>query len=265
MQQINNLLLGSDIEFFVQTLRGDVIPAIGMVGGTKAQPKPLGQKFFIQEDNVSVEFNIPPSSSAKNFAANLNKGLSKCRAELPAAVAVAYGKASVLFHAAYIDNTPQALEFGCEPDMNAWTKTINPRPKAENKYLRSCGGHVHMGWDNPDMETRFELIKMCDVFCSLPSLWEDDDKKRRELYGKAGAMRIKPYGVEHRVLSNYFLWDTSVAYAVGKRYETAVGAINKGLLVDKRDEDSIQEAINTSNVEWAKRLYNKYNKLYDNA
>ena len=44
-----------------------------------------------------------------------------------------------------------------------------------------------------------------DYAIGVPSVLIDSDKARRRLYGKAGSMRHKPYGVEYRTLSNFWL------------------------------------------------------------
>lgn len=257
--RIANPTFGSDIEFFLSTVRGEMFPAIGIVGGTKKEPKPLGQGYFIQEDNVAVEFNIPVCKTPKEFTKAVFTGYNKCVQELPPTLTPAY-VASAEFPFEYLQN-PQAREFGCEPDMSAWTRDFNPRPKSNNELLRSAGGHVHIGWTNPDMETRFDLIKACDVFVGIPSLAEDKDKRRRELYGKAGAMRIKPYGVEHRLLSNYWLFDNSATARVINRYKEAIDFINYGHVIAPEDAEDIVTAINTSNYKKGMAYFNKYSKM----
>lgn len=257
--RIEKPTFGSDIEFFLKTARGEFFPAIGLVKGTKAEPRPLGDGYFIQEDNVAVEFNIPICSSGKEFIRAVNTGLHKCINELPPTVGYTT-EASAEFHDEYL-MSPQAREFGCEPDMSAWTRDFNPRPQSPNYRLRSAGGHVHIGWNKPDMETRFELIKACDVFAGIPSLSEDLDKRRRELYGKAGAMRIKPYGVEHRLLSNYWMFTPDLTSAVIGRYQRAIEFINYGHEIQKDDYENIIHAINTTNTQLGNKLLKKYSNM----
>lgn len=254
--RLENVKFGSDAEFFIATLTGEVIPAIGMVGGTKEEPKPLGKGYYIQEDNVAIEYNIPPATSTRAFAKNIVTGFNKCVDHLPVAVTPIV-KPSHSFASVFLNN-PKAQEFGCEPDINAWTRRVNPRPRAENPNLRSCGGHVHISWNNPDIETRFDLIKACDVFVSIPALFEDHDLERRKLYGKAGAMRIKDYGVEHRVLSNYWIADLETAQTVADRYQNAVNFLNYGHSVAREDDEAVVKAINENNLEVAQKMHNKY-------
>lgn len=258
--KLSKVTFGADIEFFISTRKGEPIPAIGMVGGSKEDPRPIGDGFFVQEDNVAVEFNIPISKTVDDFYHNVYIGFQRVVETLPPATQPLL-KASCQFDRVYMMH-PQAREFGCDPDINAYTKKVNPRPKCDDPFLRSAGGHVHIGWDKPDMETRFALIKACDVFCALPSVSEDKDNLRRKLYGKAGAMRIKPYGVEHRVLSNYWLTDPDYMQRVVFRYKKAVDFINYGHQVEPGDEELVQQAINEGSVKQAKQLLKKYeNKL----
>lgn len=259
MDRISSPTFGADIEFFVQTVRGELFPAIGLVGGTKEQPKPLGDGYFIQEDNVAVEYNIPICKTPTDWVRAVNRGFHKCTDKLPPTFTFKQA-ASGEFAADYLDS-PEARTFGCEPDINAWTRKVNPRPRSDNPYLRSCGGHVHIGWEKPDMDTRFDLIKACDVFVSIPSLNEDNDVNRRKLYGKAGACRIKDYGVEHRVLSNYWMFDTGRSTTVIMRYQDAINFVNKGLTISKEDEDAIVQAINTSDYDTGSKYWNKYYQL----
>lgn len=256
MTRINSPTFGADIEYFIQTAKGELFPAIGLIGGSKEEPKPLGDGYFVQEDNVAVEFNIPICKTPREWVKAVELGFIKSRGRLPPTFYSKEG-ASGIFAAEYL-NSPEARTFGCEPDINAWTRRVNPRPQATNPLLRSCGGHVHIGWEKPDLDTRFELIKACDVFVSLPSLLEDRDTERRKLYGKAGACRIKDYGVEHRVLSNYWLFNSDYATTVITRYSTAIDFINKGLTIDEEDNAGIIAAINESNVDQGITFWNKY-------
>src|SRR5699024_1887019 len=73
MAKINNITLGADPELFLQKIdKSEVVSAIGLIGGTKDNPKPISEKgHSIQEDNVLVEFNIPPSFTKEEFVDNI--------------------------------------------------------------------------------------------------------------------------------------------------------------------------------------------------
>lgn len=204
-----NVTIGADPEFFLYD-RITPVSAIGLIGGTKENPAPLGREgFFVQEDNVAVEFNIPPAKSLDEFVESISWSLDTIRK------VVNENGLSVKFEptARFNDDElmhPKALELGCDPDYNAWTGQVNPRPVLEGhmKNIRCCGGHVHVGWEDPDKDPpmfRRQVIKAMDLFLGVPSLKMDMTWARRELYGKAGAYRIAPYGVEYRTLSNFWL------------------------------------------------------------
>ena len=70
----------------------------------------------------------------------------------------------------------------------------NPKPKGTSTNLRSAGFHIHVGYENPDVDTSLSLVRYMDVFLGIPSVVKDKDKKRRSLYGKAGCFRLTDYG-----------------------------------------------------------------------
>jgi len=255
---IKNPTFGSDAEVFIRTLTDEVFPSCGLVGGTKDKPRSLGEGYFIQEDNVLVEFNIPPVKTSKAFASAFLTALRKVKNELPPSVRIA-NFCSVSMNAAYIRHIVQAQVFGCDPDYNAWNMTQNDKPQAEDPLLRTAAAHVHIGWDEPIAEDQINLIKMADIFVSIPSIKESSDRVRRQLYGKAGCFRPKDYGVEHRVLDNYWIFDPVYATAVFNRYEKAIKAVNAKLQIDEEDVSKIQQAINTYDYNLGWELYKKYN------
>lgn len=200
---MSKFTIGSDPELFLQDTTGKLIASVGKFGGTKENPRPVlgGAGFAIQEDNVALEFNIPPSSSKKAFVESLSNMMAFVTQE-----AARRGlKPALLASATFTEDqleTEQAKLFGCEPDFNAWTGQENPRPEGVDKNLRSCGGHVHVGMSgsNPIVITR-----AMDLYLGVPSVLLDKDSTRRSLYGNAGSFRPTMYGIEYRVLSNFWL------------------------------------------------------------
>ena len=237
--------VGADPELFLVDGAMKFISSIDKIGGTKENPFAIREDgCAVQEDNVAVEFNIPPSTDVNSFieAINFNLDYLKKRAEgMNLALAI---KASAIFSDDQLAD-PRALEFGCEPDYNAWTRRINPRPKATNQALRSAGGHVHVGVD--EKLDKIQLVRAMDVFLGVPSLEFDKDTARRELYGKAGAFRPKSYGVEYRTLSNWWIADDTSKKWVFDNTIRAVNFVADGGIVPDTDAARIQACINESN------------------
>ncbi len=138
---------------------------------------------------------------------------------------------SVEFSQEVWDKTPEkAKELGCSPDFNAWTGSFNPPPKnVEKPRLRCAGGHIHIGWTNDEDITDKnhilncrDLVKQLDWYLGGWSLRQDSDAARRSLYGSAGACRFKPYGVEYRTLSNFWLTSSTKREAVWNRMQRAI-------------------------------------------
>lgn len=249
---------GADPEIFVATEDGPK-SVIGKVGGTKEQPLPLpiGNGFAVQEDNVAMEFCIPPATSKAEFLQYIKQATGYLEEHVCFPYNWSFDKRSAISFPEQELNDPRAFVFGCEPDFNAWTGGINPRPRASDKYLRSAGGHVHVGCSHLGVQPA-AVVKALDLFLGVPSILMDQGKLRRKLYGKAGAHRIKPYGVEYRTLSNFWIFEEKYTNWVYDGVERALEAVLIGMDVDC-EADSILSAINKNNVKAAEMLVAKYN------
>jgi hypothetical protein len=226
--KIGNLeiTIGADPEKFVHNGK-EFVSAHGMIKGSKNEPFPV-ENGAVQVDGMAVEFNIDPAKDKEEFLSNLKSVMGQLDAMIPDFKTVASPTAD--FSPEVIKSSPpEALELGCEPDFNAWEDgRANPTPDGDVSF-RTGAGHLHIGWTN-DMDITDEahiqaciaLCKQLDLYLGVPSVLFDADDRRRELYGKAGAMRIKPYGVEYRVLSNAWLEDENLMSWV---YENTTKAI----------------------------------------
>lgn len=247
------LTLGCDPELFLIDIEGKLRASCGLIGGTKEQPDPLpiGEGYAVQEDNVAIEFNIPPAASAKAFVESVGKTLDF----LAFHVDTLYGfRLSNLSAASFPEEeliAPGALTFGCDPDYNAWTGKRNPRPKAEDKNLRSCGGHIHIG-GYPNFVRPESVIQCMDIFAGVPSVLMDNGEERKKLYGKRGAFRAKSYGCEYRVMSNFWVFTPELRAWAWEQTERAVLAAMEGFpaidydaavlaAIDKNDKGAAAE------------------------
>lgn len=234
--------IGCDPEFFLK-LNGKYKASIGLIGGSKDDPRPLKRKgFAILEDNVSVEFNTAPAHNHKQFIEHIQYVMNNLKEMLPN---YEFSQESaVLFDNSELEH-PQALEFGCEPDFNAWTKSVNPRPRATDQTLRSAGGHVHVG----TQEDPIQVIQAMDLFLGVPSTKLDNGTLRRQLYGKAGCFRPKSYGCEYRTLSNFWIFSEQLIEWVFNQTNKAIDFVQQGHVIDDKVGHLIQSCINDNDGE----------------
>ena len=253
--------VGADPEVFLFK-DGKPFPAIGLIGGTKENPRPISNG-AVQEDNVMAEFNIAPSKSAEEFSSNVEKMLGIVRKLAQKHGCELYIQPYAEFQEHYL-NHPQAMAIGCDPDYNAWTLQMNPTlDYTVLKNIRTASGHVHVGVPNPEASPMFRsrLIKVLDLYLGVPSILLDPDKIRRKFYGKAGAFRPKPYGVEYRVLSNFWINDDKLRKWVFNNTINAItniGYYSKAEINGDQYFASIQKCINNNDVALAEKLINKF-------
>lgn len=132
------LTIGSDPEFSLQTISGKIVSAIGLIKGTKKDPFPMDmQGFAMQVDNVNCEYNIPPVKTAEEFDKALQYGIDYIQKYILPDGIIPCFDASKLFPDELLDNDI-AKEFGCTPSINAWKEELNPSPSPAGN-LRTCG------------------------------------------------------------------------------------------------------------------------------
>lgn len=259
------LSVGADPEvFWVNRKNGHPKSVEGLLGGTKARPIPmvgLNRGFMVQEDNVAAEYNIPPASSAEEFDRNIFQGLRYIMKE-----ATKHGCKVAVTDTLEFDiqelQTPHASTMGCEPDFGVWEGEWNPRPDPPMTF-RTAAGHVHFGWTTPNETSGIIVGKMADLFLGVPSILVTQPSKRRELYGKAGAWRFKPYGGEYRTLGNFWIETKAFRTSV---FKNAVAGFQRlmheqDFFIDALEEygPDIVKAINTHDLELAEGLVERFN------
>jgi hypothetical protein len=242
---MSKILIGCDPEVFLQEqYTGKYISAVGLVGGTKEKPRAFGphKGFAIHEDNVAVEYNIPA-------AANVDEFVEFNHIALEEAKKVASDAGCVIATVDHADFTPDqlqskgALEFGCNPDFNAWKLMPNPSP-VPPASLRTAGGHIHIGFDGTTRD-KIALVRCLDIFLGIPLNLMEPNSKRNQLYGSLGACRMKDYGVEYRVPSNIWIRSEEmvadiyqVVYEVTKNLKVYMKAIT---VIGEKLEDIVEQ------------------------
>jgi hypothetical protein len=256
-----NILVGADPELFVLDKgSGEFVNADGMVKGDKSDPYPV-KNGAVQVDGMALEFNINPAGTRDEFLENIMVVQQELHDLIGVAEFDLVADASVNFSNEVMSNASvYSLELGCEPDFNAWNNgMINPKPN-NNTNLRTGAGHIHIGWSEDEdvqnplhFEACIDVAKQLDCSLGVESLLWDDNTQRRTMYGKAGAFRPKPYGMEYRVLSNVWLKSEELITHV---YDVAVKSVED--LIDGikyTDNVDARPIINFNNTTQAEIIY----------
>lgn len=256
-----NILVGCDPEVFVKDSNGNLVSAWNMIPGTKKAPHPV-EKGAVQVDGMALEFNINPAANEEEFISNTFYVMEQMKKMIPHELFI-----SPVAHFGYdmLKAQPaEALELGCDPDYNGWTGDANPRPDGDRPF-RTASGHVHVGWaegrntlSGRSFDEAAAVARQLDFYLGIPSLFVDSDNTRRELYGKAGAFRNKPYGMEYRVLSNFWINSKELmgwVFRATKQAVTDMFIYHSYLPMQHGD---IQHVINTSDLEAAHVICKQY-------
>lgn len=266
MNLTSNLTVGADPEGFVKE-GNKTISAYNLIPGDKKNPYPV-EGGALQVDGMAVEFNIDPSRNYEEFNNNIDKVLLMLDKELNKK-----GNYSVSFQPVarfskrYMSSQPkEAILLGCDPDFNAWTLKTNPPPD-EASLIRTAAGHIHIGFTHNSDPFSGQHIGLCsalakqlDFFLGAYSILEDNDKDspiRRDMYGKAGAFRPKTYGLEYRVLSNFWVKDKKKRKDIFNLTTSALKAFEKNFFLFQSEGEDIQNILNNSDKRKAKELFDK--------
>jgi len=254
------LLLGADPEIFVED-KGTPISAHKMIKGNKQNPF-LVKSGAVQVDGMALEFNIDPAATSDEWLHNIDTVLHILKGMIPEEYDMSE-LATAHFDPDYLKAQPRiARMLGCEPDFNAYTGEQNPRPD-EKVDFRTAAGHIHLGWGE-DMDEGVAHIEECtlltkqlDIYLGVPSVLLDADQKRRELYGMAGSYRPKEYGMEYRVLSNFWIMSEELIKWV---FSQATKAFND-LITQKfepKDDAFSQYILQANNKKMARERVKKH-------
>ena len=258
---IKNFTIGADIEVFLHDEENkEIVSAEGIIQGTKDKPfvfDPTNKYYATSLDNVMCEFCIPPAKTPAEFYDAIQKALNYINSATPENLK------PLAIPAAEIDSkylqTENALLFGCDPDYNAWTEVKNLSPGTATN-LRTCGGHIHIGYENPSEFFNLSLIKAMDLFIGVPSVILEPENLRKTMYGKAGAFRHKEYGVEYRTVSNFYLANKKLTDFVFNNTIAAIDFVNSGKInmLGLEEKEDIVNAINYNDHQLALKVIDQY-------
>ena len=266
--QLSDFTIGVDPEIFI-TEDGKAVSAHGLIPGDKKAPHPIPGG-GIQVDGTAVEFNTDPVplTDFVSFNKNIVKVMGGLEKEVKKAGNYSFNISPVQeYSQEYLDSLPDsAKELGCDPDYCAYTLEPNPVPDGKRAF-RTGAGHIHFGWgadiptDNKEHhEICASFVKMLDATVGLFMITIDRDPRRRELYGKAGAYRAKPYGVEYRFPSNVWLRDKSTRIITHLLMQSAVNYMLSGCSVQgvtSWSEEQIRSVLDTGDWNSAKSIVSR--------
>ena len=138
---IKDITFGSDPEYFVKNeSTGKIVSSIPVIDGTKETPESLGDGYFILQDNILAEGNIPPSRTMEMFMyhmAELQKRMTQyIKSKYP--VLGLHHDDCLDIDMAFLSH-PDAMQFGCSPYMNAWDGQEHRAGDLSSESFRTCG------------------------------------------------------------------------------------------------------------------------------
>ena len=251
------ITVGCDPEFFIKV--GDsIVASQGIIPGTKQEPEYIDGG-AIHRDNILGELAMIPAESEDEFVYNLDHVIQQAQDILsPIGGSMEWSPSAMVSDECLMHY--EAMEFGCDPDIDCWSVRLTEPPDplmAGN--LRSAGGHVHVGFEYVNEQDQINAARSMDFYLGLPSVLFDRDILRRNLYGKSGRFRFKPYGIEYRTLSNAWLNSEELKRWVFRQAIKAVSSRNE--LPEFTDDMvlELQRIINESDKDAAEQWVNKYN------
>lgn len=251
--------LGSDPELFVKK-DNKVVPSKFVV--------PSGVR-EVTEDGFQIELNPSTDSCRQVSAAFIQSALNHADTavqKIPGA-SLSLDVGVIIDDKTWKASDNDVKRFGCSPTSNAYEEK-RKLPTGMRVKFRAGGGHIHLGLGGPgnfkpkSKEAERKLVKLMDIFAGNTMVLLDRDSanaRRRKHYGRAGEYRTKTYGLEYRVLSNfwlrgYLLWSLATA-----QLRTAILVQHLNLedeVLGLFKESDIKKAINENDFDLAMQNFN---------
>ena len=250
---------GSDPEFFF-TKNGNVAPGIySAVGLDRVAP-----------DGFQAELH-PHPHDCRQLAGDY---IGRCLEEATGItnLNVDFSVAKVIDTKTFLSVPEDKRRFGCSPTVSVYGS--KKPPVGTRTRLRSCGGHIHLG--NSTLSSlkesdQHKLVKLLDIICGNTCVLVDRDEnniKRRKIYGRAGEYRMKPYGLEYRVPSNfwlngYILWSMVSGLARNATNIFQHAPVLADTILNSIDIKLVREAINENDITKATKVFDQYIKIIE--
>jgi hypothetical protein len=276
--------LGGDPEFFVYIKDGDkliiqsadkFLPPKGLPGIAILEKSKMtcGNYHF---DGVQAEINPLPAQCRHDITfytwGCLYQVYQLAKAKYPKKEIIIAPLASITVTPEDIKDTDmECRRFGCSPDINIYDDKQIRYPDGNKFMTRFSGGHIHFGFDQLDYATKFKqegkllsLIKVLDIIPGVITTaisGGEEEKIRREWYGKAGSYRVQRHGIEYRTLSSFWMVSPqllSLTYGLFRDACLTVFWDKEDILLKEiGDIEEVRRIINEVDVKAAQELYFK--------
>lgn len=201
--------IGSDPEMFVRNSDGNVIPAFKFLH-SKEQVETCRphDPLHIYWDGYQCEWSFKdPFRKVEDHSVETQRAMLMLRDMARCFNPSAYLTTTNIAEIETEDQRPEHVILGCQPSENVYGLFGESVDDPYGLKIRFAGGHIHLGIPDLTKGQRIKVVKMLD---STLGLWgvlhtQHEDPIRRRYYGLPGEFRPTDYGVEYRVLSNFWL------------------------------------------------------------
>jgi hypothetical protein len=242
---------GSDPELFVVSKEQEVIPSTAVITSSDV----------VKPDGFQIELNPLTSTCRQSASSYIYSALFDARAmALKMGYDLSFKVGHIISDEVWSKVDLKMKRFGCNPTLNVHEKNFKRVTGLREKF-RAGGGHIHLGFTFNRADAP-KIVTMMDILAGNTFVLIDrdpDNIRRRINYGRAGEYRLKSYGIEYRVLSNfwmkkYVLWSMATgllreAIAIGQKQEL----VDK--LLAKIDLKDVRNAINNNDKELAMKNF----------
>lgn len=257
-----HLRVGSDPEFFF-VKDNKVIPSVEVIDT---------ETNAVKRDGFQGELNPMADSCREVAGVRIARAITEAnKIAKKVGATLTFNMSTVIEPDVWKRSASGLKRFGCNPTQNVHEKEFKRSTGMREKF-RSAGGHVHIQLTDPLKRKVTEIVKVMDIMVGNTCVLIDRDPanaRRRKIYGRAGEHRIKPYGLEYRVPSNFWLKHYVLWSMISGLARNACGIVHKGLheelfkVVDFKD---IRKAINENDYDLAMKNFLILKKfMLDNA
>lgn len=256
------LRVGSDPEFFF-VKDNKVIPSVEVI---------QHETNAVKRDGFQGELNPKADSCREIAGASIARAIRDAdNIAKKAGASLTFNMSTLIEDDVWKRSDSNLKRFGCNPTQNVH-ETEFKRSTGMRERFRSAGGHVHIQLTDSLKRKTDDIVKVMDIILGNTCVLLDRDPanaRRRKIYGRAGEHRIKPYGLEYRVPSNFWLRHYVLWSMISGMARNACGIVDEKLhteLYKVIDFKDIRKAINENDYDLALKNFLIVKKFFkDNS